>query len=267
MNAIGIRSDFVLAHRAVIRIAELVCISESKELLHIIRTEEKALVVEELESVPFERVMACGNDDARISLEMRRQKFHGRGRRKAHIHDIHAGKAADASDKLHNRIACGAAIAANHHALCLRDFEECTHVALQDLRSKGITNDSADTRNRTHQFRHIFSNKLNLAKLRDRCIKDEIFRTFINQAVGMTLRAEMALARFDVFNAVIEKHLALARDKEHNFAVGFVFVVTDRRTSFERAVHNARRAVEIHLGLVFFFATLKIRENSRLHAF
>ena len=150
MDTVSIRGDFVLAHRAVIRIAELVCISESKELLHIIRTEEESLVVEELESVPFERVMACSNDDARISLEMRRQKFHGRSRRKADIHDIHARKAANASDKLNDGIACRAAIAANDHALSLRDFEECTHMALQNLRSKGIANDSANTRNRTH---------------------------------------------------------------------------------------------------------------------
>ncbi len=150
VDTVGIRSDFVLAHRAVIRIAELVGVSESEELLHVIRAKEKSLVVEELESIPFERVMACGNDDARISLEVRRQKFHGRGRRKAHIHNIHARKAANASDELHNRITCGAAITANHHALCLRDFEESTHMALQNLRSKGIANDSADTRNRTH---------------------------------------------------------------------------------------------------------------------
>ena len=150
VNAIGIRSDFVLAHRAVIRIAELVCISESKELLHVIRAEEKSLVVEELESVPFERVMACSNDDTCISLEMRRQKFHGRSRRKANIHDIHTRKAANASDELHDGITCRAAIAANHYALSLRDFKESTHMALQNLRSKGIANDSADTRNRTH---------------------------------------------------------------------------------------------------------------------
>ena len=150
VDTVSIRGDLVLAHRAIIRISELIRVSKSKELLHIVRTEEKPLVVKELESVPFERVMASRNDDAGIGLEMRRQKFHGRSRRKSDIHDIHAGKAADARDKLHNRIASGAAIAANHHALRFRDFEERTHMALQNLRSEGIANDSANTRNRTH---------------------------------------------------------------------------------------------------------------------
>ena len=150
VNAIGIRGNFVLAHRAVIRIAELVCISESKELLYVIRTEEKSLVVEELESVPFQRVMACGNDDARISLEVCRQEFYRWSGRKTNIYHIHARKAANACNILHNSITCGAAIAANHNTLCLRDFEESTHMALQNLRSEGIANDSANTRNRTH---------------------------------------------------------------------------------------------------------------------
>jgi len=83
----------------------------------------------------------------------------------------------------------------------------------------------------------------------------------------MTLRAKMALPRLDVFNAVIEKHLALARHEKHDFAVGFVLVEPDRRPGFKRAMHDARRSVKIHLGLVFFFAPLKVREHRRFHAF
>ena len=101
--------------------------------------------------------MARRDDDARIRLEMRRQEFHGRSRRKTDIDDIDSGKAANACDILHNRLPRRAAIATNHHAFRLRDFEESPHMALQNLRGKSIAHDSANTRNRTHQFRHRFS--------------------------------------------------------------------------------------------------------------
>ena len=83
----------------------------------------------------------------------------------------------------------------------------------------------------------------------------------------MTLRAKMALARFHVFHAVIEEHLALARNEEHDFAVGLVLVVTDGSALLERPVHNARRPVKVHLRLVFLLATLEVRQHRRFHAF
>ena len=155
MDAVGIRRDFVLAHRAVIRIGEVVRIGELEKLLHVIGPEEESLVVEELERVPFERVMACGNDDARIRLEMRREEFHRRRRRKADIHHVHAGEAAYARDKLHDGIAGGAAVTPDNDTLRLRNLEEGAHMALEHLRGEGIAHDTADTRNRTHQFRHL----------------------------------------------------------------------------------------------------------------
>ena len=155
MNAVGIRSHLVLAHRAVVGIAEVVRIGELEKLLHVIGPEEKSLAVEELERVPFERVVACGNDDPRIRLEMHRQQFHRGRRRKADIHHVHAREAAYARDKLHDGITGGAAVAPDNHALRLRDFEEGAHVALEHLRGEGIAHNPTNTRNRTHQFRHL----------------------------------------------------------------------------------------------------------------
>ena len=155
VDAVGIGRHLVLAHRAIVRITEVVRIGEFEKLLHVIGPEEEALIVKELERVPFERVVARGNDDARICLEMHRQKFHRGRRRKANIHHVNAGKAADTRDKLHDGIAGGAAVTPDNHTLRLRNLEEGAHVTLENLRGEGIAHDTADTRNRTHQFRHL----------------------------------------------------------------------------------------------------------------
>ena len=83
----------------------------------------------------------------------------------------------------------------------------------------------------------------------------------------MPLGAKVALAGLHVLHAVVEQDLALPRDEEHDFAVSFVLVVADGCALFERAAHNAGRPVEVHLGLVFLFASLEIGEDGRIHSF
>ena len=154
MNAVGILHELVLAHAAVIRILEVVGIGQFKQFLNIVRSQEQPLVVQELEGVPFKRVVACGNDDARIGLQFSREDFDRRRRRKADLYNVYARQTTDARDKLTNSVARRSTVATNHDSLGLGNLQKGTHMALQDLGGKGITHDSADTRNRTHQFRH-----------------------------------------------------------------------------------------------------------------
>ena len=62
------------------------------------------------------------------------------------------GKAANTSHKLANGITGRAAIATDHHALGVSNLQKGAHMALENLGSKGIAHDSADTRDRTHKL-------------------------------------------------------------------------------------------------------------------
>ena len=154
MHAVGILHELVLAHVAVVGVFKVVGIGKFKQFLHVGGTEEKTLVVQELESVPFKRIVACSNNDACIGLQFGRKDFYRRSRREAYFYHVHARKAANTRHELANGIAGGAAVAANHHALGVGNLQKSAHVAFENLGGKGITHDTADTRNRTHQFGH-----------------------------------------------------------------------------------------------------------------
>ena len=130
MHAVGILHELVLAHVAVVGIIKIISIGEFKQLLYIGRTKEQALVIQELEGVPFQRIVACRNDNAGIGLQFGGEDFH-RGRRgKAHFYDIYARETANARHELANGITGRTAVATDHHALCACNLQKGAYMAL-----------------------------------------------------------------------------------------------------------------------------------------
>ena len=109
---------------------------------------------------------------------MHRQKFHRRRRRKPDVYHVYAREAANAGNELHDGLARGAAIAANHNTLGFCNLEKRAHMALQHLRCKRIANDTADTGNGTHQFGHLIYSVL--SELRNARIEYERFLALVN---------------------------------------------------------------------------------------
>lgn len=97
--------------------------------------------------------------------------------------------------------------------------------------------------------------------------EENFLRAVVDEAMGMTLRAVVALAFSELQHFAVHEHVGVALDEEDDFAACLVGVQTNAGTGLQTRAHDAVLAVEEHAGFHTAFAILEVGQALLFYLF